>query len=745
MSNPLFQTLPVYYSVIIPFYNEAENLSTLLSELRQVMDSLGAPYEILLVDDESKDQTQALLLEKASSWPECRVFQFEQNSGQSSALYFGMKKALGEIFIILDGDGQNDPADIPTLIALQKNQQADMAIGVRANRKDSLLRRTMSRFANAIRSRFLGDGVQDTGCAIKVLKREVSESFIPLKTLYSFMPALAVAAGFCVVQHAVNHRPRLKGKSNYGLMVMSWRPLVDMVGMWWFINRRCRTRHGVVPAVAAPTKLTSKSSAWKKFLVVCVLILPFFVFLGTRGLNEPDEGRYAEIGREMLVSGEWMTPKLNGLPHFQKPPIIYWATAASLKIFGFNEVGARLPSTFAAFGILAMTAWIASMMFGRSLVLPSIVILSSSILFFALARFLTPDMLMSFFIVSSIAFLVKAMKSREGTWLWFMGFFIAMGLGFLTKGPMAWIVPASVALALQVGSDKNGSRFSIPWIKGLILTLIISISWFVIMIRSYPQLLDYFVGYEFIQRFGSNVHGRSKPFWYFIPVFVGGFLPWVFFVPSMMKRFWERARLPLPLNVNHWLLMGWIIPPFIILSLSGSKLLTYLLPLFPAFALGLAIYWKRQGYRLRTLYVVGASSILFLLLAASQAEQWNDYFGRQASIRSLAEHIQSQTGKSKPTVFASGIRAHGLEFYLGGKVAMTSPEADLVLETEPEQQTRLYDSPEKLQKSMAHKPNTFGVILYQDFVQYFPDSEWKILKRAGAFVLIAPLIKSAVN
>jgi dolichol-phosphate mannosyltransferase len=216
--NPL--TSPIHYSVIIPFFNEAENIPALLIELKQVMLALGVPYEVILVDDGSQDRTAEVLQEQMNTWPECRLFRFGRNQGQASALYFGFKQAAAPALIIMDGDGQNDPKDIPALLAVLGNLQADMVMGVRAKRQDSYLRRAMSRTANSIRSRFLGDGVHDTGCGIKVLKSEVAESFIPLRTLYSFMPALAVAAGYVVIQHAVNHRPRLKGQSKYGLGAM---------------------------------------------------------------------------------------------------------------------------------------------------------------------------------------------------------------------------------------------------------------------------------------------------------------------------------------------------------------------------------------------------------------------------------------------------------------------------------------------------------------------------------------------
>jgi dolichol-phosphate mannosyltransferase len=142
----------------------------------------------------------------------------------------------GAIVVTLDGDGQNDPADIPAMLV--RLDQADLVVGVRAQRRDSTLRKTMSRVANGVRRRWLSDGVSDTGCALKVFRREVIASFLPIRTLYSFIPACAAAAGFRVVEYRVHHRHRTAGVSKYGLWTMLWRPLADMLALGWVLRRR---------------------------------------------------------------------------------------------------------------------------------------------------------------------------------------------------------------------------------------------------------------------------------------------------------------------------------------------------------------------------------------------------------------------------------------------------------------------------------------------------------------------------
>lgn len=235
----------VNVSVVVPFFNEVDCAPALAREIVAVMQPLGLSWELILVNDGSRDGTEAALRAFAADRPYCRVVSLTRNSGQAAALLVGMRLAGGEILITMDGDGQNVPADIPKLLAALG--PADMVVGIRQNRQDSALRLRISRWANAVRSRVLRDGVRDSGCALKAFRREICHVLIPMRTLYSFMPAMAVAGGFKVTQIPVQHRARQGGRSNYGLRVFLWRPLVDLLGMWWF-TRRCVPLNTVYPA-----------------------------------------------------------------------------------------------------------------------------------------------------------------------------------------------------------------------------------------------------------------------------------------------------------------------------------------------------------------------------------------------------------------------------------------------------------------------------------------------------------------
>lgn len=224
-------------SIVVPFFNEAEGIPAFMEELRAATVRLPRT-EILLVDDGSTDATAEVLEAERRHWPELRLLRLERNCGQAAALYAGLRLTRAPLVSILDGDGQNPPGDLPALLAKMEETGADVVAGVRARRNDSWLRKRMSRLANSVRSRVLNDRVRDSGCGLKLFRREVIDALLPIRTLYSFIPALAVAAGYTVVEQEVRHRARETGVSKYGLRVMFWRPVMDMLGVWWFMQRR---------------------------------------------------------------------------------------------------------------------------------------------------------------------------------------------------------------------------------------------------------------------------------------------------------------------------------------------------------------------------------------------------------------------------------------------------------------------------------------------------------------------------
>jgi dolichol-phosphate mannosyltransferase len=228
-------TRPPALSVVVPLFNEEQNVPILQAELAAAL--AGIDHEIIFVDDGSTDSTAARIARE----PHVRLLQFERNAGQSAAMFAGLNAARGAVAVLLDGDLQNDPADIPRLVA-EIDRGADLVCGYRAQRKDTLVKRITSRIANFVRSRFTKDGVRDTGCTLKAMRRECISTLVPFKGMHRFIPALVKGAGYRLVEIPVNHRPRKFGQSKYGLGNRAVRATVDMFGVRWLLSRRLNYR-----------------------------------------------------------------------------------------------------------------------------------------------------------------------------------------------------------------------------------------------------------------------------------------------------------------------------------------------------------------------------------------------------------------------------------------------------------------------------------------------------------------------
>jgi dolichol-phosphate mannosyltransferase len=217
-----------HYSLVVPFYNEAGNILPLIAATVSVLDTLARPYEIILVNDGSTDATASEINACIARWPQCRALHQPRNLGQATALLDGLRSSHGEIILTMDGDGQNDPRDFPLLLAPVEAGTLDVACGWRHDRHDSWLRRKMSRLANLVRGRLLGDNLHDSGCQLRVMRREVISALFPFELLQSFLPAILIAAGFRLGEFRVRHHPRTRGEAKYGLRQLWLRPTLAM-------------------------------------------------------------------------------------------------------------------------------------------------------------------------------------------------------------------------------------------------------------------------------------------------------------------------------------------------------------------------------------------------------------------------------------------------------------------------------------------------------------------------------------
>ncbi|MTI17323.1 glycosyltransferase family 2 protein [Rhodobacteraceae bacterium RKSG542] len=239
-----------FLSVVIPAKDEQDNIISLVDEIGSALDDRA--FEVLVVDDGSTDQTQQVLIDKARDVPWLRCFHHQKSCGQSCSIRTGLRHAKGEIVVTIDGDGQNDPAYIPDLIAALDAGGAEVGIaaGQRVGRKASVFKRYASKAANAIRGSLLRDGTRDSGCGLKAVRRDVFLALPYFDSWHRFMPALVIREGFKVVHVDVVDRERRFGNSKYGIVGRALEGALDLVGVWWLIKRR-RTLPDVTQVTAA--------------------------------------------------------------------------------------------------------------------------------------------------------------------------------------------------------------------------------------------------------------------------------------------------------------------------------------------------------------------------------------------------------------------------------------------------------------------------------------------------------------
>ena len=325
--------------------------------------------------------------------------------------------------------------------------------------------------------------------------------------------------------------------------------------------------------------------------VVAILAFVFFVVwfcnLGYRSLVRPDEGRYAEIAREMAVTGDWVTPRLNAIKYFEKPPLQYWATAAAYNAFGEHEWTARLWSAVTGFFGVLMLGFAGMRLFGRRAGLFSALVVASSILYAAIGHLNTLDMGVTFCMTLGLLGFLLSQQSEQRTresrlWMWLA--WAAMGLAFLSKGLIGLVLPgAAMAAYAFIQRDISFLKRLEPF-AGIAIMLAIALPWVVAVSIANPEFPHFFFIHEHFQRFLTQVHHRTAPWWFFIPILIAGMLPWTPMLGQALIGAWKRDSTQASFRVRRFLLIyaGVI---FLFFSTSQSKLPSYILPIFPAIAL----------------------------------------------------------------------------------------------------------------------------------------------------------------
>ena len=353
-------------------------------------------------------------------------------------------------------------------------------------------------------------------------------------------------------------------------------------------------------------------------VLVLIYALLWFGTLNYRHLIPSDEGRYAEIAREMLVTGDWVTPRYNGYKYFEKPPLQIWTTAAAFNLFGIGDWQARLWTALTGFLTIVFIGFTGARIYSPRAGCLAAIALASSPMWVVGGHINSLDMGLSAFLVAALCSLLLAQTSRNSGdtrgWMWACWAFMA--LATLSKGVIGLAIPSMVFVVYSITAWdwKIWKRLHI--ISGTILFLAITAPWFVLVAQRNPEFLEFFFIHEHLQRFTQTAHSRTGPIYYFIPLLLIGFLPWIAQTPEALAQAWRERNREFS---SGWLLTCWFAVIMGFFSISQSKLPGYIIPVFPALALlvghrldrnlgvsnSLALPWQLQALFFAILGVIG--------------------------------------------------------------------------------------------------------------------------------------------
>lgn len=358
-------------------------------------------------------------------------------------------------------------------------------------------------------------------------------------------------------------------------------------------------------------------------LLLCGLL--FFYLLGARPLWDIDEGMHAVTSKQMVSSGDWVTPYFNDQKFYDKPPLFSWMVALSFVLLGFTEFAARLPAALLGTGCVLLTYLAGRRLFSARAAFLGSVILASSTLFIIMSRVVVHDIALAFFVTLALFLFLLGYQTPRRRQAFFLLGYGAIGVGVIAKGPIGLLIPVMiVGLFLIARRDlRFVKEMRIGW--GVLIVLAVSSPWYILMAVRNPDYLGYFIWKQNFGNFFSSVESRHpEPFYFYLPVIFGGFLPWSFFLPAALfgglrRRLGQNAP-------QRCFLLIWVAAVFLFFSIAKSKLPTYVLPLFPAAALLTGEWWdglldsERSGRRraflavMVTMAAVSAAGSIFVLM-----------------------------------------------------------------------------------------------------------------------------------
>jgi 4-amino-4-deoxy-L-arabinose transferase-like glycosyltransferase len=343
--------------------------------------------------------------------------------------------------------------------------------------------------------------------------------------------------------------------------------------------------------------MSSRISLFRPLFLLLAFLAIFITFddLDERKLANPDEGRYSEISREMAASGDFVTPRLNGLKYFEKPPLQYWATAVSFKLFGENEFTARLYTALCALGCILLVAYTGKRIFDEETGMLAGLVMLSAPYFAIMSEVVTLDMGLTFWMTLTMSSVMISQHTSTDfsrrRWLW--AAWAGMAAAVLSKGLIGIVFPAAAVFFYCVFQRNFRLLWKLEWLTGLLIFFAITIPWFVLVSIQNPEFPQFFFIHEHVERFLSTVHRREQPWWFFVPILFLGFLPWVVALIPASVEGWKR-----PAHISHdsatfaphKLVLIYSFFILLFFSKSGSKLPHYILPMFPVLALVISTY-----------------------------------------------------------------------------------------------------------------------------------------------------------
>ncbi len=333
----------------------------------------------------------------------------------------------------------------------------------------------------------------------------------------------------------------------------------------------------------------------KKFIFAIFVLAIFYLYLahlGSYHLMDPDEGRYHEIPREMLLSGNFLTPHLNGVEYFEKPILQYWLTAFMMSVFGITEFAGRIVPALSAIGCIALAGWLGTMMFTRRVGLLAAAILATSCLNLVVASINILDMTLTLFMTGCMVFFHAFERYDNKKWL--LAFYVAMGLGVLTKGLVAIILPFGIIFWYALLTKRPRLFLKLFYLPGIILFLIVTVPWFYLVCQANHDFFYFFFIREHFLRFTTKMHDRFQPWWFFIPFVIIGMMPWTGFLLSLFsKKGVIRQTTSQRNRYDIIYLLLWFFIIFIFYSISDSKLVPYIMPCWMPLTLLIAASIKR--------------------------------------------------------------------------------------------------------------------------------------------------------